>query len=200
MNMICKHAMVVCRQYILPVASLGAFALGARATPEIAGPIAADVERVVDGDTVRVSAKIWVDQRVSVAVRLKRSTRRNCSSRNAKRKGTSREKRSPLWKRSSAAVSACLRLSMTNMAAVSSPALKRIAGPMSAPPSSQKGLRPSWARPTPGAADERVNYRPAASSEIVRSAAVMAAPSASIPLTPCSAKSASIFCVAIVTA
>jgi endonuclease YncB( thermonuclease family) len=26
---------------------------------------------VVDGDTVRVSAKIWVDQRVSVAVRLK---------------------------------------------------------------------------------------------------------------------------------
>lgn len=69
--MICKHAMVVCRQYILPVASLGAFALGAQATPEIAGPIDADVERVVDGDTVRVSAKIWVDQRVSVAVRLK---------------------------------------------------------------------------------------------------------------------------------
>lgn len=36
----------------------------------LAGPIEAEVERVVDGDTVRVSAKIWVDQYVSVSVRL----------------------------------------------------------------------------------------------------------------------------------
>ena len=38
---------------------------------DIAGPVDAVVERVVDGDTVRVSARIWVDQYVSVSVRLK---------------------------------------------------------------------------------------------------------------------------------
>lgn len=38
---------------------------------EIPGPVAATVERVVDGDTVRVSAEIWVDQHVSVSVRLR---------------------------------------------------------------------------------------------------------------------------------
>jgi len=42
----------------------------AAARSDLAGPIEAEVERVVDGDTVRVLAKIWVDQYVSVSVRL----------------------------------------------------------------------------------------------------------------------------------
>jgi endonuclease YncB( thermonuclease family) len=36
----------------------------------IAGPVAATVERVIDGDTVRVSARIWVGHTVSVSVRI----------------------------------------------------------------------------------------------------------------------------------
>ncbi|MEM9705579.1 MAG: thermonuclease family protein [Pseudomonadota bacterium] len=36
----------------------------------IAGPISATVERVVDGDTVRATAQIWLDQEVSVLVRV----------------------------------------------------------------------------------------------------------------------------------
>lgn len=35
------------------------------------GPIPAEVVRVVDGDTIRVKAKIWVDQTVEVSVRLR---------------------------------------------------------------------------------------------------------------------------------
>ncbi len=34
------------------------------------GPVLAQVERVVDGDTVRVKAHIWIDQSVSVSVRV----------------------------------------------------------------------------------------------------------------------------------
>ncbi len=34
------------------------------------GPIPADVVRVVDGDTIKVRARIWVDQSVEVSVRL----------------------------------------------------------------------------------------------------------------------------------
>ncbi|MEM0987014.1 MAG: thermonuclease family protein [Pseudomonadota bacterium] len=34
------------------------------------GPIPADVIRVVDGDTIKVRAQIWVDQSVEVSVRL----------------------------------------------------------------------------------------------------------------------------------
>lgn len=36
----------------------------------IEGPVAASVERVIDGDTVRVTARIWVGHSVSVSVRL----------------------------------------------------------------------------------------------------------------------------------
>lgn len=36
----------------------------------IAGPIPAAVERVVDGDTVRVRATIWIEQEIEVAVRV----------------------------------------------------------------------------------------------------------------------------------
>lgn len=42
----------------------------ARAAERIEGPIAAEVERVIDGDTVRVAARIWVGHTVSVSVRL----------------------------------------------------------------------------------------------------------------------------------
>ena len=42
----------------------------AHAATPIPGPVAAVVERVVDGDTVRVEAAIWVDQTVAVSVRL----------------------------------------------------------------------------------------------------------------------------------
>lgn len=34
------------------------------------GPIPAQVERVVDGDTIRVRADIWIDQSISVLVRV----------------------------------------------------------------------------------------------------------------------------------
>ncbi len=70
MNMLMMHAMVVNMSKILPIVLLPLLAPGAMAASEIAGPVAADVERVIDGDTVRVSAKIWIDQRVTVAVRL----------------------------------------------------------------------------------------------------------------------------------
>ena len=37
----------------------------------LAGPVQAEVLRVVDGDTVKVRATIWVDQTVEVSVRLR---------------------------------------------------------------------------------------------------------------------------------
>jgi len=39
-------------------------------SPTLEGPVLARIERVVDGDTVRVSADVWIDQSVSVSVRL----------------------------------------------------------------------------------------------------------------------------------
>ncbi len=42
----------------------------ALAKDRIAGPIPAIVERVVDGDTVKVRAKIWLEQELQVSVRL----------------------------------------------------------------------------------------------------------------------------------
>ncbi len=61
---------MVAVRYVL-LSGLAAFGLAPAAAAEIAGPVAAEVERVVDGDTVRVSAEIWVDQRLSVSVRLR---------------------------------------------------------------------------------------------------------------------------------
>ena len=43
---------------------------GRREQP-LAGPIAAEVVRIVDGDTLRVRAHIWVGQEVEVAVRIR---------------------------------------------------------------------------------------------------------------------------------
>jgi endonuclease YncB( thermonuclease family) len=52
--------------------ALGTAALAgaARADELLPGPIPATVVRVVDGDTVEVSARIWLDQIVTVEVRL----------------------------------------------------------------------------------------------------------------------------------
>jgi endonuclease YncB( thermonuclease family) len=43
-----------------------------RAAPSepLSGPIKAEVERVIDGDTIEVRARIWLDQEVVVRVRL----------------------------------------------------------------------------------------------------------------------------------
>ena len=48
--------------------SLPAFAGSARS---IAGPVEAYVEKVVDGDTLKVRAKIWLDHEIKVLVRVK---------------------------------------------------------------------------------------------------------------------------------
>lgn len=63
--------MIAARSSLLAIAGALFIAPGLNAASDIPGPVAADVERVIDGDTVRVSAKIWVDQRVSVSVRVK---------------------------------------------------------------------------------------------------------------------------------
>lgn len=52
------------------------FLLSALAAPNsmadsLPGPIPAEVVRIIDGDTIRVKAKIWVDQTVEVSVRLR---------------------------------------------------------------------------------------------------------------------------------
>lgn len=48
---------------------MGLAASGAAAKP-LAGPVAAEVERVIDGDTVKVRALIWIDQEVTVSARV----------------------------------------------------------------------------------------------------------------------------------
>lgn len=53
---------------LLAVALSGGHGL---AGERIDGPVLADVVEVIDGDTVRVSARIWPGQRVEVAVRLR---------------------------------------------------------------------------------------------------------------------------------
>jgi endonuclease YncB( thermonuclease family) len=70
MNMLGMHVMVVYNLTTLLLILISATAQPALARSDIAGPVEARVERVVDGDTVRVAAKIWVDQYVSVSVRL----------------------------------------------------------------------------------------------------------------------------------
>lgn len=56
---------------LLPLIGLGGAGLGARAAEEIPGPVDAVVLKVIDGDTVRVSARIWLNQTVETLVRLK---------------------------------------------------------------------------------------------------------------------------------
>ena len=47
-----------------------AFGLGAGASAGDIGPRRAALERVVDGDTVRVRVQLWIDQELSVSVRV----------------------------------------------------------------------------------------------------------------------------------
>lgn len=65
------HVMVVRKAYLPPVVIAlvlaPAHGLAREALP---GPVPAEVERVIDGDTVRVLARIWVGHTVSVAVRV----------------------------------------------------------------------------------------------------------------------------------
>lgn len=60
--------------WLVAAAALGAMAPGTYtdATPRevLPGPVPAELVRVVDGDTVLVSARIWLGQRVTVSVRL----------------------------------------------------------------------------------------------------------------------------------
>ena len=52
---------------------LGALLLAAPAAEAepLSGPVDAEVLRVLDGDTIEVAARIWLDQRVVVGVRLR---------------------------------------------------------------------------------------------------------------------------------
>ncbi|MEM9939457.1 MAG: thermonuclease family protein [Pseudomonadota bacterium] len=50
------------------IASLG---LPIAAADQLPGPIPAEVIKIVDGDTIKVRATIWVDQTVEVSVRLR---------------------------------------------------------------------------------------------------------------------------------
>ncbi len=58
--------MIASRNLLAPLLVLSAPA----AAGPIEGPVAATVERVIDGDTVRVTARIWVGHSVSVSVRI----------------------------------------------------------------------------------------------------------------------------------
>jgi endonuclease YncB( thermonuclease family) len=64
---------------MFPLRSIGAALSAALACPglegagaeELPGPIPATVVEVIDGDTLEVRARIWLDQEVTTAVRLK---------------------------------------------------------------------------------------------------------------------------------
>ena len=60
-----------CCWLLLPVTLLYTSFPAVAAEPAISGPIAAEVVKVRDGDTVEVTAHIWPQQTVSVAVRLR---------------------------------------------------------------------------------------------------------------------------------
>jgi endonuclease YncB( thermonuclease family) len=69
-NMLEMQSMVAAMIYMLPTALAAVLAQGAKAA-EIPGPVPASVERVLDGDTVKVAAQIWVDQVVTISVRVR---------------------------------------------------------------------------------------------------------------------------------
>ena len=56
---------------ILFISLLVFIAFSAEANDSIPGPVQAKVERVVDGDTVVVRARVWLDQEVVTHVRLR---------------------------------------------------------------------------------------------------------------------------------
>lgn len=56
---------------LLPIL-LAAWTSGtASALDRLPGPYAAEVERIVDGDTLKVRIAVWIDQELSVAVRIR---------------------------------------------------------------------------------------------------------------------------------
>ncbi|MEO0982047.1 MAG: thermonuclease family protein [Pseudomonadota bacterium] len=57
-------------RYLLFVLIVAVASLRVEAREVLAGPIDAEVLRVVDGDTIKVRAHIWVDQHVEVSVRF----------------------------------------------------------------------------------------------------------------------------------
>ena len=56
---------------VLSIAVSASRAIGAEAGERLAGPVAADVVEIVDGDSLKVSARIWPGQRVLVNIRLR---------------------------------------------------------------------------------------------------------------------------------
>ncbi|KQQ33958.1 nuclease [Rhizobium sp. Leaf306] len=59
-------------RYLALIAVLfGAPAAEASAREEISGPVAAEILRVIDGDTILVEARPWPQQRVEVYVRIR---------------------------------------------------------------------------------------------------------------------------------
>ena len=59
------------RYLVLIAVLLGAPAAEATAREEISGPVAAEILRVIDGDTILVEARPWPQQRVEVYVRIR---------------------------------------------------------------------------------------------------------------------------------
>jgi micrococcal nuclease len=61
---------------LITLARLSIFALllavsGALAAEEVAGPVQADVVRVLDGDTIEISAQVWLGLRLTSHVRIR---------------------------------------------------------------------------------------------------------------------------------
>lgn len=59
------------RHLLLIAVLLGAPAAEATAREEISGPVAAEILRVIDGDTILVAARPWPQQTVEVYVRIR---------------------------------------------------------------------------------------------------------------------------------
>jgi micrococcal nuclease len=57
-------------QWAVPLVLLGTVAFAGMPPERLPGPIAATVIEVVDGDTVVVRARIWLDQSLEIRVRL----------------------------------------------------------------------------------------------------------------------------------
>ncbi len=55
----------------LVVFCIGFVSAWSASAENLQGPISAEVLRIVDGDTIKVKAMIWVDQTVEVSVRLR---------------------------------------------------------------------------------------------------------------------------------
>jgi micrococcal nuclease len=56
---------------VLAVCFVPVLATGAMAREEIAGPVAAEILRVIDGDTLLVEAQPWPQQKMEVYVRIR---------------------------------------------------------------------------------------------------------------------------------